>query len=157
MSEELNWVDASIAELSAVQLHHLLKLRVDVFVVEQRCAYAELDGLDALPTTRHVFATDAGAHVVAAARILAADAALGEKAAVRIGRVVVAKPYRGTGLAQQLMERVLACCQVHYPNSTLELSAQVGVDGLYAAYGFEVVSEDYLEDGIAHRDMRLIP
>lgn len=153
MSASFDWVDSPLAELTAAQLHDLLKLRVDVFVVEQRCVYPELDGQDALPGTRHLYATLDGVGVVAAARILAAD----NTRAVRIGRVVVAATHRGTGLSHQLMDRVMASCHQHYPNSIIELSAQVGVDDFYATYGFTVVSEDYLDDGIPHRDMRLSP
>jgi len=90
---------------------------------------------------------------VAAARVLAADGDL----PVRIGRVVIDSAHRGTGLSGELMDRVMASADSHYPNQVIELSAQVGVDGLYQRYGFKVVSDDYLEDGIAHRDMRREP
>lgn len=150
----MHWVDATMSELSAVQLYDLLKLRVDVFVVEQQCVYPELDGQDALPDTRHLFATqNDGQTVVAAARILAAN----DTKSVRIGRVVVAANHRGTGLSRQLMDRVMASCHRHFPRSVIELSAQIGVDGLYAEYGFRVISKDYLDDGIPHRDMRREP
>ena len=56
MSASYDWVDAPLSELTPKQLHDLLKLRVDVFVVEQQCIYPELDGQDACPGTRHVFA-----------------------------------------------------------------------------------------------------
>lgn len=161
MRDSIDWVDATLVELSAPQLHDLLKLRFDVFVVEQQCIYPELDGQDALPGTRHLFGLvncqDAPAStrqaVVAAARILASD----DTRAVRIGRIVVAKAYRGTALSRTLMDRVMASCDKHYPDSVIELSAQVGVDGLYAEYGFKIVSADYFDDGIAHRDMRRDP
>jgi len=151
MNTSLNWICASIDELSARQLHDLLKLRIDVFVVEQACVYPELDGQDAFAETQHIFATDGNGDVIAAARVLAPDKAL----PVRIGRVVVAPMHRGTGLSRQLMDRVMSHCNQRFSNQTIELSAQVGADALYAAYGFKVVSEDYLDDGIPHRDMRL--
>lgn len=154
MTASLTWTDASLNELGARALHDLLKLRVDVFVVEQNCAYPELDGQDALPGTRHLFATDRVTdQVIAAARVLMPDV----DRPVRIGRVVVKSSHRGTGLSRQLMDRVMACCAEHHPHQVIELSAQVGANALYAAYGFEVVSEDYLDDGIPHRDMRLTP
>ena len=151
MTTSLIWTASSIDELNARQLHDLLKLRIDVFVVEQRCAYAELDGQDALPGTQHIFATDTKREVVAAARVLPADGAL----PVRIGRVVVKPSHRGTGLSKQLMNRVMGYCNEYHQKEDIELSAQVGADGLYAAYGFKVISKDYLDDGIPHRDMRL--
>jgi len=153
MNASLEWFDQRLDELTARQLHDLLKLRVDVFVVEQNCVYPELDGQDALANTRHLFAYDKTGSVVAAARVLAADGDL----PVRIGRVVIDSAHRGTGLSGELMDRVMASADSHYPNQVIELSAQVGVDGLYQRYGFKVVSDDYLEDGIAHRDMRREP
>jgi len=154
MTASLTWTEASLDELSARALHDLLKLRIDVFVVEQRCAYAELDGQDVLLGTQHIFATEstskAHGEVVAAARVLAPNAGR----PVRIGRVVVKPSHRGTGLSKQLMDRAMQYCAIHFQSIDIELSAQVGADALYAAYGFEVVSEDYLDDGILHRDMR---
>lgn len=152
MSATLEWVEATINELNAHQLHNLLKLRIDVFVVEQQCVYAELDGQDALPGTQHVFAFEQSGAVVAAARVLAPD----DARPVRIGRVVVTPSYRGTGLSRRLMDRVMRICSDVYPQQSIELSAQVGADALYSAYGFEVVSKVYLDDGIPHQDMRLV-
>jgi len=149
----IQWFDLNIDELTAIQLHDYLRLRVDVFIVEQNCVYPELDGQDALVDTRHVFAIDGSSKAIAAARVLAATDSL----PVRIGRVVVDPDHRGTGLSKELMDRVMQICTRLYPDQIIELSAQVGVDGFYAGYGFKVVSEDYLEDGIPHRDMRLTP
>jgi len=123
----------------------------DVFVVEQHCAYAELDGLDIEAGTRHVFACDSKGQVVACARILAPQA----EQSVRVGRVVVARAYRGCGLSQELMHKVLLSCNRQFPGLDIQLSAQVGVHQLYEAFGFKTVSEDYLDDGILHRDMIL--
>ena len=152
MSTALIWVEASIDELSVRQFHDLLKLRFDVFVVEQSCIYPELDGQDALVGTQHIFATNTEGEVIAAARVLSAD----ESRPVRIGRVVVTASLRGTGLSRQLMDRVMAYCARQHQHEVIELSAQVGADAFYAAYGFKVISEDYMDDGIMHRDMRLM-
>ncbi len=153
MSESLRWFDASISEISAQEFHNLLKLRIDVFVVEQACVYPELDGKDALLSTQHIFAVQPHGEVIAAARVLASDATQ----PVRIGRVVVAPEHRGTGLSYELMSRVMAYCERVYPRDVLELSAQVGVERLYQHFGFKVISDAYLEDGIPHWDMRLSP
>jgi len=151
MSSSLRWVEANIEKLSAYEFHQLMKLRVDVFVVEQACVYPELDGQDALSSTHHVFATNADGHAVAAARVLASDASR----PVRIGRVVIAPEYRGTGLSDELMKRVMGYCSATFPSEAIELSAQVGVEKLYQRFGFSIVSDAYLEDGIPHQDMRL--
>lgn len=153
MSSSLTWIEASIDKLSAYEFHQMMKLRIDVFVVEQACIYPELDGQDALSETYHVLAMRADGQAVAAARVLASNDSL----PVRIGRVVVAPEYRGTGLSVELMDRVMSYCSKTYPSKAITLSAQVGVEGLYQRFGFSIVSEVYLEDGIAHQDMRLQP
>jgi ElaA protein len=153
MNEILSWFDYSIDELSSRKLYALLKLRVDVFVVEQRCPYAELDGLDLIDSTRQIFALNTGGEAVAAGRVLDASGAQ----PLRIGRVVVAAAFRGTGLSTTLMDRLMQSCQDRYPSQVIELSAQVGVEKLYAAYGFRQISEIYFEDGIPHRNMRFVP
>lgn len=151
MSEPLQWFEANIEKLSAVEFHNLMRLRFDVFVVEQACIYPELDGQDALNSTHHVFAAQPDGNVIAAARVLAPNATQ----PVRIGRVVVSPEFRGQGLSHDLMDRVMKYCETAYPKDVIELSAQVGVEKLYQHYGFEIVSDEYLEDGIAHWDMRL--
>lgn len=151
MSKPLQWYDASIGQLSSVEFHHLVKLRFDVFVVEQACIYSELDGQDALSSTHHVFAAQSDGNVIAAARILAPDATR----PVRIGRVAVAPEFRGKGLSYELMDRVMKYCESTYPAAVIELSAQVGVEKFYQRYGFKIVSDEYLDDGIPHWDMRL--
>src|SRR5215468_9578558 len=92
---------ARFAELDTTTLYRLLKLRVDVFVVEQECAYPELDGRDAEPGTVHVWAERDG-EIAGYLRIL------DDGTQARIGRVLTAKSARGTGLGGQLMERALA-------------------------------------------------
>lgn len=160
MSEtnKLIWAKRRFSELTPLQLYQLTRLRIDVFVVEQHCAYAELDGRDLEDDTVHVFATLEN-NPVAYARILApqgfdkADKSAAP-GAVYIGRVVVAEAHRKRGLATALMERVLAHCEQHYPVSDQALSAQVQVQSFYASLGFVVCSDEYMEDGIAHIDMR---
>lgn len=147
----MRWVIARIDELSAKELHDVLKLRVDVFVVEQCCAYPEIDGQDALATTAHVYVKNEDGVVVAAARVLAPM----DSKPVRVGRVVVAKAQRGTGLATRLMQNVMQYCNEHYAGETVELASQVGAHKLYEQFGFVTSSADYLDDGIPHRDMRL--
>ncbi|MET8064684.1 GNAT family N-acetyltransferase, partial [Micromonospora sp. NPDC005313] len=88
---------ASFADLDARTFHDLLRLRVDVFVVEQSCPYPELDGRDVEPGTRHLWLSSDGA-VVAYLRILADPDGV-----ARIGRVVVARGARGAGVAGALM------------------------------------------------------
>jgi ElaA protein len=136
---------AAFGELTAPVLYGLLRLRVDVFVVEQRAAYPELDGRDTEPGTRHLWLAEAGAPV-AYLRVL--DEPGG---GVRIGRVCVAASARGRGLAGQLMRDAL---ELAGPRPCV-LDAQAHLTEFYAAYGFTPTGPEYVdEDGIPHVPMR---
>lgn len=135
---------AGFHELDAATLYGLLKLRVDVFVVEQQCAYAELDGRDAEPGTRHLW-YERDRVPVAYLRVLDSDGPV-----ARIGRVATAKDSRGLGLATQLMAAALAVIG----DKPIVLDAQSDVVSLYERYGFEVAGPEFVEDGIAHMPMR---
>jgi ElaA protein len=138
--------DATGPELTAAQLHDILRLRIDVFVVEQKAAYAELDGRDLLPDTRHLWFEEFG-EVVAYLRVL-----LDPDGIRRIGRVVTAAPARGAGLAARLMDAALTV-----PGEYV-LDAQTYVQGFYARYGFVAEGPEYVDDdGIPHIRMRRRP
>lgn len=132
---------ARFDDLTPRDLYDLLALRVRVFVVEQECAYLELDGLDA--EAEHVWTRGAAGEVVAHLRILEGD---GE---TRIGRLVTAPEHRGTGAGAALMRAVLAGIE-----GPVVLGAQVQAQGFYDRLGFAVDGPGYDEDGIPHVPMR---
>ncbi|GAA4606714.1 GNAT family N-acetyltransferase [Actinoallomurus liliacearum] len=134
---------ASFTELDAGTLYALLKLRVDVFVVEQNCPYPELDGRDTEPGTRHVWLSGDSGAPEAYLRVL------DDPDGARIGRVVTAPHARGAGLAGRLMEAALEAVG----DRTVRLDAQTQVAGFYAKYGFVVDGPEYVEDGIPHVPM----
>ena len=135
-------VDRRFVELTAAELHDLLRLRVDVFVVEQGCPYPELDGRDTEPGTRHVWiADDAGP----AAYLRLLD----DGADRRIGRVATRLDARGDGLAGALVDHVLAAS-----NGPWVLDAQTRLERWYAARGFVVDGTGLVVDGIPHLPMR---
>lgn len=146
----LIWAVRTIDELSARELHALMKLRVDVFVVEQACAYPEVDELDALPDTLHLLVLS-GSDVIATARAMAPEPA---DRTARIGRVAVHPSFRGQGLARQMMIRLMQEIKTRFGAVDIVLGAQTVVVRLYEGLGFEVTSAAYLEDGIEHVDMR---
>lgn len=135
---------AALADLDPVTLYALLALRVEVFVVEQRCAYAELDGRDLEPGARQLWIEQDG-RVVATLRLL-----VDPDGALRIGRVATAAAARGRGLAAALLERSLALAG----DRTVVLDAQAHLAGWYAGFGFERDGADFVEDGIEHTPMR---
>ncbi|MEU5258193.1 GNAT family N-acetyltransferase [Amycolatopsis sp. NPDC021455] len=138
--------DVTGPELTAAQLHDILRLRAEVFVVEQKAAYLDVDGHDLRPDTRHLwFEEESG--VTAYLRVL-----LDPDGVRRIGRVVTAAPARGAGLAARLMEAALTTPAEYV------LEAQTYVQGFYARYGFVAEGPEYIdEDGIPHIKMRRLP
>lgn len=145
---------SSFTELSVVTLHDLLRLRSDVFVVEQQCIYADIDGADALPDTLHLIGYDEK-RIVSAARVLGLDSSGSADDPVRIGRVVVHPDYRRRGLARAILLRSLDEIRNRRSGAVVMLSAQIPAVSLYAGVGFECVSEPYDDEGIEHIDMRL--
>ncbi|MBB2794690.1 UNVERIFIED_ORG: ElaA protein [Rhizobium pisi] len=137
----------SVDELPARELYDLLKMRVDVFVVEQNCAYPELDGkdIDAL----HLRLMESG-ELLASARILKPHQPQDPS---KIGRVVVSPAHRGKRLGDALMSEAISACERLYPANPIALSAQAHLRRFYEAFGFVAASEEYLEDGIPHIDM----
>ncbi|MDK2594448.1 GNAT family N-acetyltransferase [Pseudoalteromonas obscura] len=144
-----NFKDKSFYELSHDELFDVFKLRVDVFVVEQNCPYHEIDEVDRVPSTRHIL-------LIGSDRLQAyARCYSKENGAAAIGRVLISAEQRGSGIAYKLMENALACCNAHFPNRPIEISAQTYLQPFYEKLGFKAVSEAYLEDGIEHIDMLL--
>ena len=144
---KLSWTIKPFAEISVQEWHDLLRLRVDVFVVEQNCPYAELDGLD--PTAMHVFATDEKGDIVAYARVLPPDA----HGLPHIGRVVGRKDLRGLGIATEAMQHALEVVKRLFGSYRSALAAQTHLEVFYAKFGFLRTGEDYMWDGIPHVDM----
>lgn len=120
------------------------RLRQQVFVVEQACPYPDLDGRDPEPGTRHVLLEHDG-ELVGYARVL------DDGEVWRVGRVVLAPPARGRGLADLLVHTALQVCT----GRDVVLDAQSPLAGWYASFGFEVAGPEFLEDGIPHLPMRL--
>ncbi len=138
---------AAFEELSTDLLYQILRLRVDVFVVEQRCPYPDLDGRDTDPTTRHVWAERDGA-VLGYLRIVVEP-----DGTPRIGRVCVVPQARGAGLASRLLRTALDLIA----DRPVVLHAQAHLTEYYGRFGFTVAGPTYLEDGIPHVMMRRVP
>jgi ElaA protein len=138
---------ASFAELDVHTAYQLWRLRVDVFVVEQACAYHELDGRDLEPATRHVWAERNGA-VLGCLRVL--EEPDGSR---RIGRVCVALHARGEGWAGRLVQQAIELSAGHH----CVLDAQAHLTGWYAQRGFAPTGPEFLDDGIPHVPMALVP
>lgn len=148
----MRWQCASFTELSPVELYQMLALRCAVFVVEQHCAYQDLDGLDLNPGVRHLNLWQHG-KLIATARLLGPGVQAADQ--VWIGRVVVASEARGQGLARELVQSALVEVQARWPGYPVRLSAQTYVCDFYRSLGFVPLGNEYLEDGIPHQQMEL--
>jgi ElaA protein len=143
----LQWKTKTFQQLSIDQLYDLLKLRVDVFVVEQKCAYRELDVHDQHPETRHLSGQNEGGQLIAYARLLPPGLRYPE---VNLGRFVVKADFRKQGIGQQLLQTALKEIYVCWPMTPIRISAQDYLQAFYERHEFLRASEVYLEDGIPH-------
>lgn len=145
----MQWTNHEFGELSGHEVYEMLKLRVDVFVVEQNCAYHEVDGYDY--SALHIFCNDEEG-LAAYARLLPAGV---KYTGPSIGRVIIRENRRGTGLAHILMERSINFIKTHWKPGNIHLQAQHHLVGFYGNHGFNAVSEPYDDGGIPHVDMIL--
>lgn len=134
--------------ITAVELYALLRLRTDVFVVEQDCPYPELDGRDLHEGTLHVWAHEGG-DVLGTIRVLDVHSTT-----PAIGRVATAPVARGRGVAGRLIRHGISLCR---PDAVIHLHAQAHLEGWYEGFGFRRAGDPYDEDGIPHVPMRRAP
>lgn len=139
-----------LEQLSGPILFDYLRLRTDVFVVEQGCAYPELDDWDRDAEHLLCYAEET---LLGCARILSHGTAYPEPS---LGRLAVATAYRGQGWGMQLLEACLKRMQTLYPGETIRIQAQHYLENFYARAGFRTVSEaPYPDVGVMHVDMLL--
>lgn len=134
-------------ELSIDELYNIIKLRVDVFVVEQNCPYHECDDLDKMAV--HIFYV-CNEEVTSYLRILPPGLRFDEPS---IGRVVVNSKYRGNGLARKIMNEAIEYITTMMKENSIKISAQHYLIDFYKELGFNVDSDIYLEDNIPHINM----
>ena len=137
----------TFSELNAEELYQILKLRADVFVLEQKCLYADCDDLDR--HAHHLFVEKNGS-IAGYLRILEKGQTFDE---VAIGRVLVREDYRGIGLARHMMNKALVYVTEYMHENRIKLAAQTYLQEFYESIGFKVISDEYEEDGITHSDM----
>lgn len=139
----------SFKELKNRELYEILQLRSEVFVVEQKCVYNDLDGLD--QNALHLFVkTD---QVVSGyVRLLKPGTRFHFSS---IGRVVTHKKYRHKGISTSLMKKAISIIFDEWGSNRIKISAQKYLLKFYESLGFVIISDEYLEDGIPHFEMIL--
>ncbi|PHR73290.1 MAG: GNAT family N-acetyltransferase [Lutibacter sp.] len=136
-------------ELSINELYDILRLRAEVFVVEQDCVYQDVDAKD--QKALHLFISDAD-NIVAYTRMFDKGDYFEEAS---IGRVVVQENYRDKKLGHILIKESIKAINTHYNTSKITLSAQKHLKRFYESHNFKQVGKEYLEDGIPHIKMKI--
>jgi len=142
------------SDLTRDQFHSIVRLRIDVFVVEQDCPYPELDAKDL--KSIHVYALKSdeniasGDSAVACVRICAPGVSYAEPS---IGRVATRPNCRRMGLGIEIMKRAIVACESAYPGQGVRISAQCYLEKFYSELGFSSTGQTYLEDNIPHIQM----
>lgn len=134
-------------ELTIDELYDILQLRAEIFVVEQDCVYNDLDGLDKV--AMHQFAIKDN-EIVAYSRLLKPGTRFADYS---IGRVVVKQTVRGTGIGIEMMKAAKKYIVNEWGATKIKISAQKYLQKFYEDLGFEIVTDEYLEDGIPHFGM----
>ena len=150
MSLHFYWSDFD--SLSNSELYAALKLRQDVFVLEQTCFYPDLDDVD--QACVHLLGKQAG-QVVAYLRLI--PKTVHESGCLTLGRIVTSPDVRGQGVGKALMQETMAYLERNYPREPIQMSAQAYLVDFYQSFGFETVGDVYDEDGIDHILMRFVP
>ena len=144
----LRWVTKTFSELTVNELYDLLKLRSEVFVVEQKCIFLDIDNND-----QKAFHTIGflGEEVVATTRLFEKD--IMYDGYQSIGRVVAAPKYRGLSIGKALMQYSISECERLFGKGPIKIGAQLYLKKFYSEQGFEQSGEVYIEDEIDHIPM----
>ena len=137
-------------ELTIDLLYEILRLRAEVFIVEQTCYYQDVDGIDRDPEARHVLFRDNDI-LVGYARVLPPGSSYKEYSS--IGRILTAESHRRQKLGHEVVREGIRLCQSLWPEVSIKISAQSRLEKFYNQHGFYVAGEGYLEDGIPHIPM----
>ena len=146
MSTRWRWF--GFADMPAELLLEVMQTRQDVFILEQRCLYPDIDGLDSI--AHHLLGRNSSSLICAYCRVFAPGDYYSEPA---IGRVLVTKAARGKGMARALMEEAHRYCQEQFATPAVRLNAQAQLQDFYESLGYIPVYGPYDEDGISHVEM----
>jgi len=137
----------NFTELNAAELYELLRLRSEVFVVEQNCVFLDQDNKD---QSCHHLLLYAGNQLAAYTRLVPAGVSYAE---VSVGRVVTSPAHRGSGLGRKVMELSIQYCNQLFGQADIRIGAQTYALPFYRSLGFVAEGDTYDEDGIEHIEM----
>ncbi|MGH8461973.1 MAG: GNAT family N-acetyltransferase [Stenotrophobium sp.] len=146
----LHWQWHDWATLNPDTLYALLKLRSDIFVVEQNCVFSDMDGID--PACEHLCGSDAQGQLIAYLRLVPPGVKSEHPA---LGRLVVKASRRKYGHGGDAIREGIRHCHIRYPGLSIFISGQQHLEKFYTGLNFRRISGPYLEDGIRHVNMLL--
>lgn len=141
------WKMKKFDELSAEEIYEILKIRNQIFIVEQQCPYLDCDGRDM--KSYHLFMEN-NKEIAAYLRIIEKGVSYNE---ISIGRVLVNPKYRGKGLARDMMKEAIEFINNQLNEDIIRIEAQAYLIDFYKSFGFKQISEVFLEDNIPHIEM----
>jgi ElaA protein len=145
MSRAIRWQWKAFTDLRPTEVEALFRLRQSVFVVEQNCAYPDIDGRD--PEALHLMGWHNG-RLVATLRLFPAFEPYGGR--VSIGRICSHPDLRSSGVGRELVQQSMELIDERYPDKETQIGAQHYLKNFYASFGFRQCSDPYMEDGIEH-------
>lgn len=143
----ITWHFKSFKELSKTELYYIIKLRIGVFIIEQNAPYQDCDEKDFV--SYHLFGTENN-EIVAYARLIPSGVTYEEPS---LGRVITSTENRKKGCGKTLVKLSLEAMKKVFKTSGCRISAQLYLQEFYESFGFNTVSEPYLEDGLPHIEM----
>ncbi len=144
----IRWKIKKFEELSTNELYRIMQLRLEVFSVEQNCAYQDADGKDF--NCFHLIGYNKENDILAYSRIVPPEISFKE---VSIGRVITSQKVRGTGSGKELMKKSIEFIKQQFGNVPIRIGAQCYLIKFYSGFGFEISGNEYLEDNIPHIEM----
>lgn len=144
----IDWRLKTWDELSKEELYSILRLRVEVFIIEQNCPYQDIDHKD--QKSLHLFGLDKNHNCVACLRLVKPGVSYDEWS---IGRVATSLDVRRSGVGRFMMQKAMDYFVIAFDNPSIRISAQSYLEKFYSSLGFVTVSEPYLEDDIPHVEM----
>lgn len=145
----MKWELKDWSDIELNELHAIYKLRTDVFVVEQGCAYPEVDQHDVV--CKHLMLWQAG-ELLAYARICPPNSVYPQAS---IGRIVVPKNHRAMGYGKELVQKALTALKAWFPEAEVKIQAQEYLEKFYASFGFKTITASYPDAMVMHVDMIL--
>lgn len=147
MKTDLIWKTKTFGELTTEELYQILRVRSEVFIIEQNCNYQDLDNTD--QKALHLWAEENG-KIIAYCRLFNANIKYNESS---IGRVLTASKHRKRNLGKQMMKYAVQIIENRFKTSKIRISAQDYLIDFYQEFGFIATDKKYLEDGLPHTEM----